>query len=122
MVTKEDVIESIGNMSVVDFAELTQALIHKFNLTIAAPRVEAPPVTVNVPEQEEFEIVLVSITDPMKKIPVLKVVRNVTGLSLKDSKELVDSIPKTVKNLLSKHEAEVMKTLLEAAGAVVELK
>lgn len=122
MVTKEDVIESLGNMSVGDFAELTQALIHKFNLTIVIQAPEAAPAPANVPEQEEFSVMLLSITDPMKKIPVLKVVREVTGLSLKDSKDLVDSIPKMVKDLISKHEAEIMKAKLEAVGAVVELK
>lgn len=124
--TKEDIIEAIANMTVLELSELVKAIEEKFGVSAAAPvAVAAGPVAAGpaAPEEEEkteFDVVLVSAGD--KKIPVLKVVRELTGLGLKEAKELVESAPRPVKEGVKKEEAESIKAQLEEAGATIEIK
>ncbi len=124
-VTKEQVIEFIENMSVLELAELVKELEDKFGVSAAAPvAVAAMPAAggeaAAAEEKDEFDVVLTSAGD--KKINVIKVVRAITGLGLKEAKEMVDGAPSTVKEAVSKDEAEDLKKQLEEAGASVELK
>ncbi|MDQ6996413.1 MAG: 50S ribosomal protein L7/L12 [Mariprofundus sp.] len=123
-ITKEELIEAIETMTVLDLSELVTALEDKFGVSAAAPvAVAAGPaagVEAVVEEQTEFNVVLTSIGD--KKIQVIKAVREVTGLGLKEAKAVVDGTPGNVKEGVSKDEAEDIKGKLEAAGASVELK
>ncbi|MCC7516360.1 MAG: 50S ribosomal protein L7/L12 [Pseudomonadales bacterium] len=119
--TKEDIINAISEMSVKDVVELISAMEEKFGVTaaVAAVAVAAGPAAA-AEEQTEFNIVLSSAGD--KKVNVIKVVRELTGLGLKEAKDLVDGAPSTVKEGASKAEAEDAKKKLEEAGATVELK
>ncbi len=125
-VTKEQVVEFIESMSVLELAELVKELEEKFGVSAAAPvAVAAGPVAAAgeaaaAEEKDEFDVVLAAAGD--KKINVIKVVRAVTGLGLKEAKEMVDGAPNTVKEGVSKDEAEDLKKQLEEAGATVELK
>jgi len=123
-ITKEQVIEFIEKMSVLDLAELVKELEDKFGVSAAAPVAVAVAGPAGgeaaVEEQTEFDVVLTAIGE--KKINVIKVVRAITGLGLKEAKDLVDGTPNTVKEAVSKEEAEGIKTQLEEAGASVELK
>lgn len=123
-ITKEQVVEFIENMSVLDLAGLVQELEEKFGVSAAAPvAVAAGPAAAAGPaveEKDEFDVVLTSAGD--KKINVIKAVRAATGLGLKEAKELVDGAPQAVKEALPKAEAEELKKQLEEAGAGVELK
>ena len=124
-VTKEQVVEFIENMSVLELAELVTELEDKFGVSAAAPvAVAAAPAAggeaAAAEEKDEFDVVLTAAGD--KKINVIKVVRAVTGLGLKEAKEMVDGAPNTVKEAASKDEAEDLKKQLEEAGASVELK
>jgi len=123
-ITKEELIEAIETMTVLDLSELVTALEDKFGVSAAAPvAVAAGPAAGGeavVEEQTEFNVVLTSIGD--KKIQVIKAVREVTGLGLKEAKAVVDGTPGNVKEGVSKDEAEDIKGKLEAAGASVELK
>ena len=122
-ITKEQVVSFIENMSVLDLAELVKELEEKFGVSAAAPvAVAAAPVAAAaaVEEKDEFDVVLASAGD--KKINVIKVVRAVTGLGLKEAKDLVDGAPQTVKEAMPKAEAEELKKQLVEAGATVELK
>lgn len=123
-ITKEDVIEFIANMTVLELSQLIKELEDKFGVTAAAPvammaagPAAAAPV---VEEQTEFTVMLVTAGD--KKINVIKEVRAITGLGLKEAKALVDEAPKPVKEGVSKEEAQKMKAQLEEAGAQIELK
>ena len=124
--SKEDVLEAISQMSVMDLVELISEMEEKFGVTAAAPvAVAAAPAAGDSPEaageeQTEFEIVLAAAGD--NKIAVIKAVRTITGLGLKDAKDLVEGAPKPLKDSVSKDEAEEMKKQLEEAGASVELK
>jgi len=123
--SKEELVEAIGNLSVLDLAELVKMLEEKFGVSAAAPvAVAAAPAAGGgvavVEEQTEFDAILKSIGE--KKIQVIKVVRELTGLGLKEAKDLVDGAPKPVKEKVSKQEAEQIKTKLEAEGATVEIK
>ena len=125
--TKEDIIKAIEEMTVLELAELVEALEEKFGVSAAAPVAVAamPGAAVAAggaaeDEKSEFDVVLANVGD--KKINVIKVVRELTGLCLKEAKELVDGAPSTVKEGVSKEEAEEMKAKLEEAGATVELK
>ncbi|MGH2349354.1 MAG: 50S ribosomal protein L7/L12 [bacterium] len=124
--SKEELVEAIGNLSVLDLAEMVKLLEEKFGVSAAAPvAVAAAPAAgggaaAAVEEQTEFDAILKSIGE--KKIQVIKVVRELTGLGLKEAKDLVDGAPKPVKEKVSKHEAEQIKTKLEAEGATVEVK
>ena len=126
--SKDEILDAIGNMSVFELSELIEAFKEKFNVTIAA--VAAAPAAgaggggaaaaAPAEEQTEFEVVLKEAG--AKKIQVIKVVREITGLGLKEAKDLVDGAPKTVKENVSKDEAGQLKAKLEAEGAVVEVK
>ncbi len=123
-VTKEQVVEFIEKMTVLELAELVKELEEKFGVSAAAPVAVAAagPAAAAAPveEKDEFDVVLKEAGD--KKINVIKVVRAVTGLGLKEAKDLVDGAPQTVKEALPKAEAEELKKQLEEAGAKVELK
>ncbi|RUM57361.1 MAG: 50S ribosomal protein L7/L12 [Persephonella sp.] len=123
-ITKEEIKEAIKNMTVLELAELVKELEEEFGVSAAA-MVAAAPATGGAggeaePEKTEFDVILLSPGD--KKINVIKVVREITGLGLKDAKALVDSAPKAVKEAVSKDEAEQIKAKLEEAGAQVEIK
>jgi large subunit ribosomal protein L7/L12 len=124
-VTKEDVIEFIKNMSVLELSELVKELEEVFGVSAAAPMaVAAMPGAggdaAAEEEQTEFDVILESPGD--KKIQVIKAVRAITGLGLKEAKAVVDEAPKAVKEAVSKEEAEGVKNQLEEAGGVVSLK
>src|SRR5256884_6716089 len=126
--SNDDIIEAIGNLSVVELAELIEKFKEKFGVTIAAPVAAAPAaggavVAAAAPaaeEKTEFTVVLKSGGE--KKIQVIKEIRAITNLGLKEAKDLVEGAPGTVKEGVSKQEAEEIKKKLEAQGAVVELK
>ncbi len=123
-ITKEDVIEFISNMSVLDLSELVKELEEKFGVSAAAPAAFAGvmPVGEAVAEEEqtEFDVVLETFGD--KKINVIKEVRAITGLGLKEAKALVEEAPKAVKEGITKEEANKIKEQLEGAGAQVSVK
>lgn len=124
-ITKEDVIEFISNMSVLELSELVKEMEDKFGVSAAAPvamMAAAPGAgeAAAAEEKTEFDVVLTAIGD--KKIQVIKEVRAITGLGLKDAKALVDDAPKPVKEAVPKDEAEKIMAQLEEAGAQVELK
>ena len=120
----DELLEVIGNLTLLEAAELKKAMEEKFGVTAAAPMamMAAPAAggAAAVEEKTEFDVILTNVGD--KKIEVLKVVREVTGLGLKEAKDLVDSAPKPLKEKIKKEEAEEMKKKLEATGAKVEIK
>ncbi len=124
MATKqEELLETIGNMTVLELAEFVDAFKEKFNVTAvaaAAPAAAGPAAEAAAEEKDEFDVVLTAVGG--KKIQVIKVIREVTSLGLKEAKELVDSAPSTVKEAATKDEAEQIKAKLEEQGASVELK
>ena len=126
-VTKEDVIEFIANMSVLDLSQLVKELEEKFGVSAAAPvaMMAAGPAgggaaAAPVEEKTEFDVILTAHGE--KKINVIKEVRAITGLGLKEAKDLVETPPKPVKEGIPKADAEKIKAQLEAAGATVEIK
>ncbi|HDG96883.1 MAG: 50S ribosomal protein L7/L12 [Deltaproteobacteria bacterium] len=124
-ITKEDVIEYISNMTVLELSEFVKELEEKFGVTAAAPVAvaaagPAEQAAEAAPEKTEFDVILASAGD--KKIQVIKAVRTITGLGLKEAKALVDGAPAPVKEGVSKDEAEQIKAQLEEAGATVEVK
>lgn len=124
-ISKEDVIEYIANMTVLELSELVKELEDKFGVTAAAPvAMAAMPAGQGAPEEvaekTEFDVVLTAIGD--KKIQVIKEVRAITGLGLKEAKALVDGVPGNIKEGVPKEEAESIKNQLEEAGAMVEIK
>jgi len=124
-ITKDDVIEFIANMSVLDLSELVKELEEKFGVSAAAPvafagAMPAGDAGAAAEEQTEFDVVLETIGD--KKINVIKEVRAITGLGLKEAKALVEEAPKAVKEGIPKAEAEKIKEQLEGAGAQVSVK
>jgi large subunit ribosomal protein L7/L12 len=124
MANQDELLESIGGMTVLELSEFVDAFKDKFNVTaMAAPVAMAGAAAGGeavAEEKDEFDVVLEGIGD--KKIQVIKVVRELTGLGLKEAKEVVDSAPSTVKEAATKAEAEEMKAKLEAVGAAVALK
>ena len=125
--SKDEILEAIGNMSVFELAELIDAFKSKFNVTIAAAPVGGAPAggggaaaPAAVEEKTEFDVVLKEAG--AKKIQVIKVVRELTGLGLKEAKDLVDGAPQTVKAGVGKDEAAQVKAKLEEQGATVEVK
>jgi large subunit ribosomal protein L7/L12 len=125
--TNDEILEAIGNKSVFELAELIDAFKSKFNVTIAAAPVGAPAgggggaaAAPAVEEKTEFDVQLKEAGG--KKIQVIKVVREITGLGLKEAKDLVDGAPQTVKAGVSKDEAATIKAKLEEQGATVEVK
>ncbi len=121
---KDEIIDAIGSLTVLELADLVKALEDKFGVSAAAPMavaaVSAGALAQAAEEQTEFDVILKAIGD--KKIQVIKVVREFTGLGLKEAKDLVDSAPKPVKEKVSKQEAAQIKAKLEAEGAQVEIK
>jgi large subunit ribosomal protein L7/L12 len=127
MATKEEILDSIAGMTVLELSELLKEFEEKFGVTAAAPMAvaavggggaaEAAP---EVEEQDEFDVILAEVG--AQKIPVIKEVRALTNLGLKEAKDLVDSAPKAVLEKVSKEEAEKAKAQLEGAGATVQLK
>ena len=122
--SKDDILNAIADMSVMQVVELVQAMEEKFGVTAAAAVAAAPAAAgaaaPAVEEKTEFNVILATVGE--KKVNVIKVVRTVTGLGLKEAKDLVDGAPSTVKEGVSKAEAEEIKKQLEEAGATVELK
>ena len=121
----DDLLDQIGSLTLLEAADLKKKMEDKFGVTAAAPMaMAAMPMAGAAPaaaeEKTEFDVILTSVGD--KKIEVLKVVRELTGLGLKEAKDLVDSAPKPVKEKIKKEEADQMKTKLEATGAKVEIK
>ncbi len=119
--SQEDIINAIAEMSVKDVVELVTAMEEKFGVSAAAAvAVAAGDAGGAAEEQTEFDVLLTAVGD--KKVNVIKAVREVTGLGLKEAKGMVDGVPATVKEALSKEDAEAAKEKLEAAGASAELK
>ena len=123
--SKEDIIAAIEKMSVIDLSTLVKDLEEKFGVSAAAPVAVAAAQGAAAPgaaaeEKTEFQVVLAAVGD--KKINVIKEVRAITGLGLKEAKDLVEGAPKSVKDAVAKEEADEIKKKLEAAGAKVEIK
>jgi large subunit ribosomal protein L7/L12 len=127
MATKEEILDSIASMTVLELSELLKEFEEKFGVTAAAPVAAMPAggggaaaAAPEEEEQDEFDVVLAAVGD--KKIQVIKEVRALTNLGLKEAKDVVDSAPKAVLEKVSKEDAEKAKAQLEGAGATVELK
>ncbi|MBA2649128.1 MAG: 50S ribosomal protein L7/L12 [Legionella sp.] len=120
--SKNEILETISQMSVMEIVELIEAMEEKFNVSAAAASVAvaAPAAAAAVEEQTEFNVILSSYGE--NKVGVIKVIRTLTGLGLKEAKDLVEGAPSTVKEGVSKAEAESIKKDLEEAGAKVEIK
>ena len=120
-ISKEDILEAVGSLTVMELNDLVKAFEEKFGVSAAAVAVAGPAgAAAGVEEQTEFTVMLNAAGD--KKVEVIKVVRAVTGLGLKEAKDLVDGAPKAVKEGVSKADAEALKKQLEDAGAKVEVK
>lgn len=122
-VSKDDILEAISNMTVVEVVDLIEAMEDKFNVSAAAPVAAAVAPAADaavVEEKDEFDVVMSSFGD--SKIAVIKAVRAITSLGLKEAKEMVEGVPSTIKEAAAKGEAEDIKKRLEEAGATVELK
>ena len=123
--SREEVLDAIAEMSVMDVVQLVEAMEEKFGVSAAAAVAAAPVAAAGgdaepAAEKDEFDIVLTAAGD--KKVNVIKAVRGITGLGLKEAKEMVDGAPSTIKEAAPKAEAEEAKKALEEAGATVELK
>ncbi len=120
----DDLLEQIGSLTLMEAADLKKKMEEKFGVTAAAPMAFAAAPAAGgaaaVEEKTDFDVILTSVGD--KKIEVLKTVRELTGLGLKEAKDLVDAAPKPLKEKVKKEEADQMKEKLEAAGAKVEIK
>jgi len=122
----QEILEAVKGLTVLELAELVKAFEDEFGVSAAAPMAVAMPAAAGAAapeaaeEQTEFDVILSAVGD--KKVNVIKVVREATGLGLKESKELVDSAPKPIKEKVSKEEAEALKAKLVEAGATVEIK
>lgn len=124
-VSKEEILDTIANMTVMEVVELVEAMEEKFGVTAAAPVAVAAAAPADgggaaAEEQTEFDVVMTSFG--ANKVSVIKVVRALTGLGLKEAKDLVEGVPATVKEAVSKDEAADVKKQLEEAGATVEVK
>lgn len=121
-VTKDDVVSFIDSMTVLEMSQFVKELEERYDVTAAAPSmaVAAPAAATAAEEKTEFDVILASVGD--KKIQVIKEVRAITGLGLKDAKDLVEAAPKPIKEGVKKEEAEEIKAKIEAAGGTVELK
>lgn len=124
-VNQQELLDTIGNMTVIELSEFVEAFKEKFNVTAAAAPVMMAPgaggaAEAEAAEQDEFDVVLDSFGS--KKIQVIKVIREITSLGLKEAKELVDKAPNTVREAIGKEEAEEIKGKLEAVGASVTVK
>ena len=124
-VSKEDILETISNMTVMEVVDLIEAMEEKFGVSAAAAVAAAPVAAAGgeaaaAAEKDEFDVVMTSFGD--NKVAVIKAVRAITGLGLKEAKDMVESAPSTVKEAANKADAEQVKKQLEEAGASVELK
>ncbi len=123
--TKEELVNAIAELTVLELSELVKAIEEKFGVKAAAPAVAvaaaAAPAAAAAEEKDEFNVVLTAV-DAAKKIGVIKVVREITGLGLKEAKDLVEGAPKAVKENVAKAEAEELKKKITEAGGTVELK
>lgn len=122
--TQEELLNAIAEMTVLELSELVKAVEDKFGVKAAAPAVAvaaAPAAAAAAEEKDEFNVVLAAV-DAAKKIAVIKVVREITGLGLKEAKDLVEGAPKAVKENVAKAEAEELKKKIAEAGGTVELK
>jgi large subunit ribosomal protein L7/L12 len=123
-VSKEEILETIANMTVMEVVDLISAMEEKFGVSAAAAvAVAAPAAAAAAPaveEKTEFDVVMTSFGE--NKVNVIKVIRSITGLGLKEAKDLVEGVPSTVKEAISKQEAEDIKKQLVEAGAAVEIK
>ena len=122
-VSKNEILDTISNMSVMEVVELIEAMEEKFNVSAAAATVAAAApsaATAAVEEQTEFDVIMTSFGE--NKVNVIKAIRTITGLGLKEAKDLVEGSPSTVKEGISKADAADIKKQLEDAGAVVEVK
>lgn len=125
-VAKEEILETIGNMTVMEIVDLISAMEEKFGVSAAAAVAAAPAAVAGAgaeaaaEEKTEFDVVMTSFGE--KKVNVIKVVRGITGLGLKEAKDLVEGVPSPIKEGASKEEAEDIKKQLEEAGAAVEVK
>ena len=122
-VSQEDILETISNMTVMEVVDLISAMEEKFGVSAAAAVAAAPAAAAGAEaeaEKDEFDVVMSSFGG--NKVAVIKVVRAITGLGLKEAKDMVEGAPSTVKEAATKDEAEDVKKQLEEAGAVVELK
>ncbi len=122
MATKEDILESISQMSVMDVVELIKMMEDKFGVSAAAAVAVAGPAAAAAPVEEKTEFNVILAKAGENKINVIKVVREITGLGLKEAKDLVEGAPKAVKENLPKAQADELKKKLEDAGATVEVK
>lgn len=118
--TKEDIIQAIKEMSVLDLNELVKACEEEFGVSAAAAVVAGGAVAAVAEEKTEFDVVLITTGD--NKIKVIKAVREITGLGLKDAKDVVDAAPKTIKEGISKDDAAAMKAKIEEVGGTAEVK
>jgi large subunit ribosomal protein L7/L12 len=125
-VSKEEILETISNMTVMEIVDLISAMEEKFGVTAAAAVAAAPAAggggeaAEAEEEQTEFDVIMSSFGD--NKVGVIKAIRQITGLGLKEAKEMVEGVPATVKEQIEKEDAETIKKQLEEAGATVELK
>lgn len=123
--TKEELVNAIAELTVLELSELVKTIEEKFGVKAAAPAVAvaaaAPAAAAAAEEKDEFNVVLTAV-DAAKKISVIKVVREITGLGLKEAKDLVEGAPKAVKENVAKAEAEELKKKITEAGGTVELK
>ena len=118
--TNEEILNAVAEKTVLELVELISAFEEKFNVSAAAVAVAAGPAAAAAEEQSEFNVELTSFG--ANKVAVIKAVREITGLGLKEAKELVDGAPKAVKEKISKADADALKAKLEEAGATVEVK
>jgi large subunit ribosomal protein L7/L12 len=123
--SKDEILEAIGNMTVLELADMVKDMEEKFGVTAAAPMMAAPAAAAGgavavEEEKDEFDVILQAAGE--KKIQVIKVVREITSLGLKEAKDLVDGAPKPVKEATTKADAEELKKKLEEVGATVEVK
>lgn len=122
-VSKEEILETIANMTVMEVVDLISAMEEKFGVSAAAAMAAVPVAAAAAPvveEKTEFDVVMTSFGE--NKVNVIKVIRAITGLGLKEAKDLVEGVPSTVKEAVSKQEAEGIKKQLVEAGATVEIK
>jgi len=118
--TREEIIQAIKDMSVLELNELVKTCEEEFGVSASAPVAAAGAATAAVEEKTEFDVILTSVGP--NKIKVIKVVRELTGLGLKEAKDIVDGAPKTIKEAVNKEDAEAMKAKLEEVGGVAEVK
>ncbi|PPC90304.1 MAG: 50S ribosomal protein L7/L12 [Methylobacter sp.] len=120
-ISQEEILEAVSNMTVMEIVDLISAMEEKFGVSAAAIAVAAPAAAAAaVEEQTEFDVILTGFGD--NKVGVIKAVRSITGLGLKEAKDAVEGVPTTLKEAVSKAEADDLKKQLEEAGATVEIK